>query len=306
MMLTLVHNPGAGDESLSKEKLLRELRNRNLEVTYISSKDENFSEAVQSSSGNLFLVAGGDGTVGKVARLLADKPVYVAIMPLGTANNIVKSLGEPVPVAGSYQEWMKLEKIPFDLSIAMVADEEKSFVESLGCGILAALMHEFDQKRDQEQLTFDQPEEKIKYTQTLLEALLSTYPANYYDITIDGKRYSGKYLLVEVMNIQSVGPRLRLAPEASPGDGYLDVVLIHEHERELLQAYLASLRRGEDHAPAFTVRRGKEITLNTTIERFHIDDRLLPERDSSQKTLSLDVWVESTKLQVFNHAITLP
>jgi len=39
------------------------------------------------------LVAGGDGTVGKVGRELIDSGVPLGVLPLGTANNLACSLG---------------------------------------------------------------------------------------------------------------------------------------------------------------------------------------------------------------------
>jgi len=42
--------------------------------------------------GDIVAVAGGDGPVGKVARRLIGSPTPIAILPLGTANNIANTL----------------------------------------------------------------------------------------------------------------------------------------------------------------------------------------------------------------------
>ena len=44
-------------------------------------------------------------------------------------------------------------------------------------------------------------------------------------ISIDGEEIEGDYLLVEVLNIASVGPRLRLSAETTPADGMLSLVI---------------------------------------------------------------------------------
>jgi len=46
------------------------------------------------------------------------------------------------------------------------------------------------------------------------------------EMTLDGKEFSGDFLVLEIMNISHVGPGLNLAPNADPSDGLLDVVII--------------------------------------------------------------------------------
>jgi diacylglycerol kinase family enzyme len=41
----------------------------------------------------LVLAAGGDGTVGKVAHELIDSGIPLSVLPLGTANNLARTLG---------------------------------------------------------------------------------------------------------------------------------------------------------------------------------------------------------------------
>jgi undecaprenyl-diphosphatase len=49
----------------------------------------------------LFLAAGGDGTVGAVADLLAGGPGTLGVLPLGTSNDFARSLGIPLDPAGA-------------------------------------------------------------------------------------------------------------------------------------------------------------------------------------------------------------
>ena len=44
------------------------------------------------------MAAGGDGTIAKVVTQLKDRETRVAILPLGTANNIARSFGITGPV----------------------------------------------------------------------------------------------------------------------------------------------------------------------------------------------------------------
>src|SRR5690242_6478542 len=61
------------------------------EVLYQSSK-EDYAAALKAPA-DLIAVAGGDGTVRKVATRLIGRRLPLTILPCGTANNIAKSLG---------------------------------------------------------------------------------------------------------------------------------------------------------------------------------------------------------------------
>ena len=60
------------------------------------------------------------------------------------------------------------------------------------------------------------------------------------------KTMSDAFLLVEVLNIRSIGPNLVFAPDASPSDGYFDVILAQECHREELLTYLGHRSEGRD------------------------------------------------------------
>ena len=47
-----------------------------------------------------------------------------------------------------------------------------------------------------------------------LKERLGNWPAKELEITLDGKDLSGEYIMLEVMNIQHIGPSLHFAPEA--------------------------------------------------------------------------------------------
>jgi diacylglycerol kinase family enzyme len=65
------------------------------------------------------VVAGGDGTVGKVAKRLDRQPYAIAILLLGIANNVAKTLGLE---AGSLQDlikrWKTARCVNFDAGMA--------------------------------------------------------------------------------------------------------------------------------------------------------------------------------------------
>src|SRR5688500_203880 len=79
-------------------------------------------------------------------------------------------------------------------------------------------------------------------------------------------------LLIEVLNIRSVGPNLVFGPGADPSDGYFDVVMAQECHREELRAYLDRRAEGRDTRLALPTRRAREVVIATCSD-LHIDAR---------------------------------
>src|SRR5262249_49146877 len=92
MHALLIHNPTAGTGSHAVETLSAFLSETGYEVTACSTKEGHFKKCLKEPA-DLILVAGGDGAVTRVLRRLPDFDTPLAILPLGTANNIARSLG---------------------------------------------------------------------------------------------------------------------------------------------------------------------------------------------------------------------
>jgi diacylglycerol kinase (ATP) len=90
--VTLMHNPTAGDEEHSPEQLTAVLQDAGHEVLYQSVKEDGWPDALGARA-ELVVVAGGDGTVAKVFKELVGRDLPVALLPLGSANNVARTLG---------------------------------------------------------------------------------------------------------------------------------------------------------------------------------------------------------------------
>lgn len=281
MKITLVHNPEAGFQRLPKEKLLESVRGEGIQPYYLSSKDHHFHETLLAHPGDMVLVAGGDGTVREVAYVLSGRHIPLAVVPLGTANNIAHTLGPAIPVGRSNDQWMNLSTRAFDAGTVKFQSQH-------------------------EKPAFDQPAEEIRYVQSFIKNMLADYPACPCDISIDKRTYTGRFLLVAVMNIKSVGPHLWLTPEADPGDGWFDVVMIREEEKEKLADYLHRLEQVPAAAASFTVERGQQIKIATRGGRFYVDDTLMPVRPASGSCVPLEVTLQKNRLCMFGHSFRLP
>src|SRR4029077_18637139 len=97
MRATLFHNPTAGHKA-TKDDILAAMKLADFDVRYVSVKGDSLEEAFEKKA-DLLVIAGGDGTIAEVLTRLPDRAMPVALLPLGTANNIARSLG----IAGTPQ-----------------------------------------------------------------------------------------------------------------------------------------------------------------------------------------------------------
>ena len=102
---------------------------------YQSIKEKDWKKALKKSC-DIIAIAGGDGTVGKVARRLVGNTIPVAILPIGTANNIGHALGLTGRVIESLiTEWETARRSNFDIGEAEGRGSQY-FVEGVGVGLL--------------------------------------------------------------------------------------------------------------------------------------------------------------------------
>src|SRR5437868_2564299 len=105
MRAVLVHNPTAGTKGYDKDGITAALKLAGYETRYASTKGDDVEDALKKGA-DLVVAAGGDGTIATVIRALTDRSIPVALLPLGTANNIARSLG----IAGTPQELVETWK----------------------------------------------------------------------------------------------------------------------------------------------------------------------------------------------------
>lgn len=249
MRVTLLHNPTAGSEEYSRKRLTAALRDAGHKVTYRSAKSRNWKAALDQPA-DLIVAAGGDGTVGKVARQLIGRKTSLSVLPLGTANNLARALGFDRPVEKLIERIGKGKPRGFDMGLACGPWGRRYLFEGAGAGLLAEYLR-LPKEKERNQLS---KEEEMKRHVARLRRLLSKYRARKWKLRLDDDELTGRYLLFEAMNICSIGPVLNLAPGAKTGDGHFDLVLAREAERETLMNYLTA-RLKSDHEAIFRSRR---------------------------------------------------
>ncbi|MCX2839639.1 diacylglycerol kinase family protein [Salinimicrobium sp. MT39] len=270
----LIHNPTAGNGNHEKDSLVKQAEKVGFEVSYFSTSDP-FMKRFTKEQADVIFVAGGDGTVQKFAACMLEakesiKQVPVQVLPYGTANNIATTLGIKVPEEGITAQ---NTKTGFDIGIVEGVEEAGFFIESIGCGIFPKLV------REMKALDDDEKQDEIKKSRETLVKVIDFYEAREAIIIAGDKEITGKFLLIELMNIRYIGPNIELAPNAETGDGYFELITVREERREELKSYIEdhlneknTAKKLEDFADLLKV---KSLRLKWIGKDVHIDDEII-------------------------------
>jgi diacylglycerol kinase (ATP) len=298
--VTLIHNrkAGASDQPAADEFQVM-IAAAGQTVTCHSPSGDAWESALEDP-GDLVAVAGGDGTVGAFAARLAGRRVPIAVLPVGTANNIAQALGVAnTPLEELIARWPNARRMGFDTGVVHGPWGESRFIEGVGVGLLARAIVELDAKADVAFGRVDDREAKIASGLKRLSELLENCTDSELKVTLDGRELSGEYTLMEVMNIQHIGPGLHFAPNADPGDGLLDVVLFTAHHRDALAEYLSGRLYGNRQPLDWRVHRGQHLQFVWERSDIHIDDKVWSAHDltSPESPVLLDVKVDHHAFQ---------
>lgn len=198
------------------------------------------------------VVGGGDGTLNAAAPGLVDTGLPLGVLPLGTANDLARSLGippDPVAAAGVIAAGRHRR-----IDLGQVNDRYYFNVASIGfSAVLARELSAESKKRWG----------VLGYAITAFRILRRMRP---FTVTIlhDGGRERSRTIQVSVGNGRHYGGGMTVDADARPDDGTLDVYSLEIDHWWRLIALAPSLRRGT-HGTWSDVRtlRTTECTLVT-------------------------------------------
>ena len=294
MRVTLFHNPTAGDAPLTADQLTSILSDAGYQVRYQSTKDD--VSSVLEDVGELAIVAGGDGTVAKVARALADTDIPLAVLPLGTANNIGKALGVFGDIRDLVGSWPGASRRAIDIGVSSGPFGEERFLESVGSGAFAELVRRGRSEVDETAAIVHRETDRALQ---LMASILREARVEDWQLELDDHDLSGSYLAVEAMNIPFVGPNIPLAGGAQMDDGELDLVLLRDEDRERLLAYVVGrVESASAVMPSLDVRRGRRVRMVPPAGwQLRIDDEVV-ELDAEADARAVDILLRPGVVQV--------
>ena len=276
MRTLLLHNPTAGASHPNADELMRQLKVAGFRPKYQSSKDD-YKQTLRKRW-DLVIVAGGDGTVARVARRLRNREIPLTILPIGTANNIARALGLNGDIETLISRLPTAQPKRLDIGVARGPWGKRRFLEAVGFGTIAkAIAH--SGPKPPKALRIDMGREE-------LQKYFEEAKAERFEIDVDGEVFAGEFLLVEIMNFARTGPALPISFTAEPDDGLLDVVFVFKNDRAPM---LAWLNNPEEAPPPVTVRKGRCVRLKWEHSHARIDDRVyVPPKSVSPIKITLD------------------
>jgi len=265
-------------------------------------------EAVAAGCEAVF-VAGGDGSVGRVAGALAGSSTMLGVLPSGTANVWAQEMGLP---RLSWTNWFALEE-----SAARLAAGEMRLVDVGECNGHSFLMWA-GLGLDAHIVNSIEPRERWEKTlATAHYAILAIWNSRSWqgiDLRVHalGRTWEDRYLVAVGSNIRGyAGGLLELSPEAKVDDGLLDFWLIRGRSLSDAVVRVAQILRGTHvDAPGVVHFQASEASFESDGELLmHMDGEpcalASPARLSIRKQV-LRVLVPKEALpRMFSPALTL-
>ncbi|MEJ2902347.1 diacylglycerol/lipid kinase family protein [Pedobacter panaciterrae] len=290
-LIRLIHNPTAGDGEYSKKEIVKLIESNGYKCDYTSSKKKSIGNIKPETE--FIAIAGGDGTIRKMIMTLLNKKLKykrpIALLPFGTANNIATSLHISNNNNTNVSSWNNYHLKKFDVGQVVAPEDTFFFIEAFGYGVFPKLMKQLTKMNTDHIKT---PEDEFELALKTLHKICSTYKPFKATIELDHKVFEDKYLLIEVMNIPSLGPNLKLSPDADPGDGYFDVLMVAESKRKVLSDYISVIHEGKERV--FTIKsiRSKTAAIFTVCKDAHVDDQIIKETPEKVKIKNMDSLLE--------------
>jgi diacylglycerol kinase (ATP) len=223
---TLIYNPMSGRFPAGPliERAKRTLVKGGWEVKVVRSSSreslvDHARQAVQDLDQVVF-VAGGDGSVGAVAAVLANTPTALAVLPAGTANVWAKELGLQHL---DWLHWFALEDAAQRLTngnyqlVDLGVCNERKFLLWGGVGLDAEIVRAVEPR--------GRWEKSLGIAQYATLAMWETlgWEGIWLQVSAPNLNIEGKYLIAVVCNVRAyAGGFVELALDAKIDDGLLD------------------------------------------------------------------------------------
>jgi len=291
----LIVNPNAGclaDGTYSVDDLLAHLRTHGIDAQVTlktSGKVIRKSARDAAKAGEaLVIVAGGDGTIEKVAAQLVGSETTLGILPLGTMNNLARALGVPLDLEDACALLGMGTDRKIDVGCINVKAKRhlKYFLETAGLGLSA--------------IAFPMGQGMRKGGWGALpRALRKIMGYKIAPVTVeldDGQVIHANSQVVTVSNAPLTGMNFLIAPDAKMDDGWLDVAIYDEMSKADLASYLWDAHNGQvSTSPKIKKYKSRHVIISPDGSTPVVSDKdALPE----QTTLDIKIIPQSLRVIV--------
>lgn len=256
--MRIIANPraGHGRGNRNLERLRDVIRRRGLDCVPVATERPGHATEIARAAAEAgeprIAVLGGDGTISEVVNGLVGSSTALGIVPMGTGNDVARSLGIPRgDLAAALELALEGEPRPIDVG----RERDRHFVSVLGLGfpsIVAAEANAIGWLRG-----------SPAFFVAVYKALhrLRAVPLS---IDLDDKTIETDCVAVMVQNTPYTGGGLRMAPDAEVDDGALDVVIVDDIGKLDLMVNFPKAYAGRhfEH-PSFSVHRTRRVRVRS-------------------------------------------
>ncbi|MDO4647223.1 MAG: diacylglycerol kinase family lipid kinase [Eubacteriales bacterium] len=252
-----------------------------------------------SPSNPVHLIAlGGDGTIHEVFSGISDPDsVIFGFIPTGSGNDFCRGMHIPQNAPEALDTILREEYITeLDMPSVEAGKDSLHFGISTGIGYDAAVCHEVS--ASQAKIFLNRLHlGKLVYLFVALKQILFTKPEEAI-LTLDNNRtyHFKKMYFAAVMNQPYEGGGFKFCPEASPGDGFLDIIVVDSMPKLMILCCLPLAFPGKHtRIPGIHIFRSKQVTVACKSPLpIHVDG----EEKGIRKTLSVGIGGKKLRMIV--------
>lgn len=227
--VAVVANPtsGGGRGLKAAAATIAQLRSEGHQVTDVSAASAvaalHQARAAVASGVDALVVVGGDGMAHLGVNACSGTGVPLGLVPAGSGNDTARGLG--IPVGDAARAARAASRV-----LAGGGGRLLDAGRTINTGgdvrwFLGVLSAGFDALVNERANGWSWPRGRLKYNLAIARELPPFRPMRY-DLVLDGQASRIEAMLVAVANGTSFGGGMRIAPDARPDDGLLDVVVL--------------------------------------------------------------------------------
>ena len=209
------------------------------------------------------IAVGGDGLLHLVLQKITPAQVPLAVIPAGTGNDFVRTLGWSIDDVDAILEAV-LSKKPSSVDLGLVDGEWFAAILSTG----------FDSIVNEKANAMSWPKGPMKYN-AAIAIVLPRFKPHHYEIVLDDRTLSTQAMLIAVSNGRSYGGGMLVCPQADVSDGYFDVMVLHPVSKlEFIKVFPRVFKGTHITHPAVEIVRSKSVKITADAVAYADGERI--------------------------------
>ena len=206
-----------------------------ISTSYEQARDLTRAAALAAQTGDVVAVMGGDGMAHLGLNACAGTEATLAVIPAGTGNDFARGAGIPRAIPAAVEALVRGRTRRLDLT--RLTNAVGSYY--VGAVVSSGYDARVNRATNDIRLRFG----PLSYGYIALRELANFEPLTY-RLVVDGQPRELRAMMVAVANMGVFGGGMKIAPDADPSDGVMDITLIHEASRAKLLRLLPQVYTG--------------------------------------------------------------